>query len=82
MDENNPYWFARKRYGWGWGLPLRWEGWAVLAAYAIGMTLLGIFVSPAKSMIWFLYGVFVLTGALIWICAAKGEPPGGWHWGD
>ena len=27
------YWFLlAKRYGWGWGLPLFWHGWVVLAA--------------------------------------------------
>ena len=26
------YWFRAKRYGWGWGLPLTWEGWLVFAA--------------------------------------------------
>lgn len=23
-------WFPAKRYGWGWGLPVTWQGWVVL----------------------------------------------------
>jgi hypothetical protein len=31
-DHMSRYWFPAKRYGWGWGLPVTWQGWAVLAA--------------------------------------------------
>jgi len=28
MNSNDPrYWFRAKRYGFGWGLPLAWQGW-------------------------------------------------------
>ena len=33
--DPNEYWFPAKRYGWGWGLPSRWQGWVVLAIYAV-----------------------------------------------
>ena len=41
MSEG-PEWFAPRRYGIGTGLPIAWQGWAVLAAYAaiIGLALL------------------------------------------
>ena len=41
MSEG-PEWFAPRRYGIGAGLPIAWQGWAVLAAYAaiIGLALL------------------------------------------
>ena len=29
------YWFPRKRYGWGWGVPSAWQGWWVLAIFAM-----------------------------------------------
>ena len=34
MNNEQQYWFPTKRYGWGWGVPRMWQGWAVLAAYA------------------------------------------------
>ena len=33
MNDQPRFWFPVKRYGWGWGLPVRWQGWVVLAAY-------------------------------------------------
>ncbi len=27
------FWFPAKSYGWGWGLPVKWQGWLVLLAY-------------------------------------------------
>ena len=33
MAAGPRYWFPVKRYGWGWGPPATWEGWAVLAAF-------------------------------------------------
>ena len=31
--DDSRYWFPAKRYGWGWGLPATWEGWAVMAGF-------------------------------------------------
>ena len=30
-------WFPAKRYGWGWGPPVCWQGWLVTAAYVAAM---------------------------------------------
>jgi hypothetical protein len=29
----NRYWFPAKRYGWGWGPPQTWQGWAVVIVW-------------------------------------------------
>jgi hypothetical protein len=74
------YWFPSKRYGWGWGLPVRWQGWLVLAAY---MCLLGLCVwvaPPHRNHFAFLGLVGLLTALLAAICWLKGEPPK-WRWG-
>ncbi|TDJ47246.1 MAG: hypothetical protein E2O51_01380 [Gammaproteobacteria bacterium] len=34
-DENRPYWFSAKTFGFGWVLPAAWQGWAVLLAYVV-----------------------------------------------
>ncbi len=72
-------WFAAKTYGWGWGLPLRWQGWAVLggfvAALFAGGPLVG--VHPVLYVAYCL----VLGGGLLGICYWKGEKPG-WRWGS
>ncbi|MGF6701877.1 hypothetical protein OKW38_006554 [Paraburkholderia sp. MM5496-R1] len=41
MSPSREYWFPAKRYGWGWGLPLRWQGRLTLLAYFV---LLGVVV--------------------------------------
>ena len=33
MPDKRTYWFRAKEYGWGWGLPLTWQGWVVFAAF-------------------------------------------------
>jgi hypothetical protein len=81
MAPAHDYWFPAKRYGWGWGLPVCWQGWAALMAY---FALLGVVVvafDPAHHP--FTFGVLValLSVALITVCWLKGEPPR-WRWGD
>ena len=33
MNETKKYWFPAKRYGWGWGIPITWQGWAALVSF-------------------------------------------------
>jgi len=80
MTEAPRYWFRAKRYGWGWGLPLTWQGWVVLLAFVLLLGLGSALISPAKHLGWHLAYVMGLCAALIGICYAKGEPPK-WRWG-
>jgi hypothetical protein len=66
--EVETFWFPAKRYGWGWGPPVRWQGWAVLVVYALLLTA-------------FLLSSVVLTVLLLIVCWLKGERPR-WRWGD
>ncbi len=81
MSERPTFWFPVKRYGWGWGLPVRWEGWVVLVVY---LTLLfgGIYnfraTPSALSLGTYLV---ILTAALVAIVVLKGEKPVRWRWG-
>ena len=75
------YWFAAKRYGWGWGLPRTWQGWLVLLAY-LALVFAGIPVLHAsKGSLAYLAYTALLTVGLIAVCWAKGEPPR-WRWGN
>jgi hypothetical protein len=85
MDtERREIWFPAKRYGWGWGLPVTWQGWLVLAGYfllAIGGA--GILLSKPNAVaspIAFSVYMLLLSLALIWVCWIKGERPK-WRWG-
>ena len=80
MSDEQGYWFPAKRYGWGWGLPLTWQGWAVLAVF-ICLFGAGFFVfPPTRELASLLVYVAVLYAMLIAICWLKGEPPR-WRWG-
>ena len=79
MQPEHRYWFAAKRYGWGWGLPLTWQGWVVYAAWVAASVEAGIFFKPAHSPFRMLV-VLALIASLIGICYWKGEPPR-WRWG-
>lgn len=75
------YWFPARRYGWGWGLPLTWQGWVVLTVF-IGFFALGFLMFPPGSeLMHLLIYVAFLTALLVAICWAKGEPPR-WRWGS
>ena len=76
-SEVSNYWFPAKRYGWGWGLPSRWQGWAVLVVY-LGLVLIATFRLPQPQ---YMISVAVLTALLIAVCWLKGEPPR-WRWGN
>lgn len=68
------YWFRAKRYGWGWGLPLCWQGWAVLASHLAAIILLG---ELARGRIDINLYRALLVGvvlSLIGFCIWKGEP--------
>ncbi|HEY1684842.1 MAG TPA: hypothetical protein VGG19_08770 [Tepidisphaeraceae bacterium] len=79
MADLTPYWFRAKRYGWGWSLPVRREGWIVFFIWLVFVILDGILIAP-QSLPLFIIILAVLAIALLAICYAKGEPPR-WRWG-
>jgi len=81
MESEPRYWFPAKRYGWGWGLPVTWQGWLVLAVFA-GLLIAILFVYPPnRTPGTFIAFVVAWNVLLIAVCWLKGEPPR-WRWGD
>lgn len=75
MNDQPTFWFAAKRYGYGWGLPARWQGWAVFAAY-LAMLYGGIsYFRSRHDVLSLLIYVTVLTVLLVAVIAIKGERP-------
>jgi hypothetical protein len=75
MPVQRTYWFPAKRYGWGWGLPIVWQGWVVIALYA-ALVVSGIrLLSPSNDPGPFIGWLVFLTLLLIAVCCIKGEPP-------
>ncbi|MBO9687558.1 hypothetical protein [Roseateles chitosanitabidus] len=80
MTNDDNYWFPAKRYGFGWGAPTGWQGWAVLATYFILVAVV-IALRPEIGHGPFLLSLMGLSGALVGVCWLKGEPPR-WRWGE
>jgi hypothetical protein len=81
MNDNQAFWFPVKRYGWGWGLPVRWPGWAVFVSY-LALMYAGIaYFRPQRNFVGLLVYAAMLTAVLIAIVVAKGERPAAWRWG-
>ena len=80
MADSPPYWFPAKRYGWGWGLPSVWQGWVVMALFAV-LVLFGAFMllPTYGSFVFVAYAACLCLG-LVAVCWVKGEPPS-WRWG-
>jgi hypothetical protein len=84
--EPKKIWFPAKRYGWGWGPPCAWQGWAVMALFMV-LQVGGAFAIMGTGrkalpdrVVWFVVYSFVLAGLLFRICWLKGEKPR-WRWG-
>jgi hypothetical protein len=79
MDPEPRYWFAAKRYGWGWGPPVTWQGWLVTVVW-MAVFLAGSLILARRSLVGLAGFSVAMTTLLVAICLMKGEPPG-WRWG-
>ncbi|MES1200967.1 MAG: hypothetical protein ABUS57_05915 [Pseudomonadota bacterium] len=80
-------WFAPKRFGYGAGLPIAWEGWAALAAYSavIGAGAWAAFNlvrNDIAQLEVLAIAVLVPTAVLIWLAQSKTRGGWRWRWGD
>ena len=75
-------WFAAKRYGFGAGLPIAWQGWALLASYLACVG--GIFVLMGGARPTPLGQLFLVSATLLFglLCWYKTEGGWRWRWGD
>jgi hypothetical protein len=75
------YWFAAKRYGWGWGRPIAWQGWLVFAAFILLLAAGAVLFTSSRKPGEFLAYIAVLCAALFGVCYLKGAPLR-WRWGE
>ncbi|WP_426013330.1 hypothetical protein [Caulobacter sp. DWR2-3-1b2] len=73
-------WFRVKRFGYGAGLPVSWEGWAVLAVFLIlilAISMLGVAYSVSHPVA---YAAAIIAPSipLLWIAWRKSDKP--WKW--
>jgi hypothetical protein len=81
MPNSESYWFPAKRYGWGWGAPVTWQGWVVLVIWAAALAEGLFLLRHHQNAPWLRLGYVLLMCILIGVvCYLKGEPPK-WRWG-
>jgi hypothetical protein len=79
MDDG-PEWFAPKRFGFGAGLPIAWQGWAILLAF-IAVTVL-LVLTLGERPIAFVAIIIPLAVAFMVICARTTRGGWRWRWGE
>ena len=69
-------WFAPKRYGYGTGLPISWQGWAITLGFMVIVLAAAVFFATQPLVLFAI--VIPLTVALLVITARTTR--GGWRW--
>jgi hypothetical protein len=76
MSDEGPEWFAPKRYGYGAGPPISWQGWAVTLAYvAIVGAIAARFHKNVPQFI-----ALIVPVTVVFIVIAARTTKGGWRW--
>jgi len=79
--SDGPDWFAPKRYGYGSGLPIAWQGWAVLLGYIAILAALALTLRRNEP-IQFVAAVIPVTVVFAVICARTTKGGWRWRWGE
>jgi hypothetical protein len=78
--SDDPEWFAPKRYGYGAGLPISWQGWALTTGFiALAFALSFAFRDQPLKLIAALTPLMI---AFTIICARTTRRGWRWRWGE
>ena len=77
--EEGP-WFRAKRFGYGAGLPFKWQGWVVLGFYVLAMTGLALPVGNDQAIPTFVTVALMLIITGIFTIIVRNHTEGGWKW--
>ncbi|KHS43461.1 MULTISPECIES: hypothetical protein [Novosphingobium] len=73
-------WFAPKRFGYGAGLPLRWQGWALIGGYIALLPLVKLLDDSGDGRLRTLgFALFIVATAIVFSVSAR-RTRGGWKW--
>lgn len=77
--EKGP-WFRAKRFGYGAGLPFKWQGWVVLGLYVLAMTGLGLLADNDKAIPTIVTVALMLIVTGIFLVIVRNHTEGRWKW--
>lgn len=75
-------WFRVKTYGYGAGLPCRWQGWVVIAFYAVAVICIALSGTDEDHPWLYLAIIACLTAIVVFLAWAKSDKAWRWRHGD
>jgi hypothetical protein len=73
---SGPEWFAPKRYGYGAGVPIAWQGWLLIGIF-LAVVGLAVWVTDDRGLI---FASIVVPATLILMAITARTTRGGWRW--
>jgi len=73
-------WFAAKRFGYGAGLPIAWQGWVILLGYIAVMVGLAWLVETGGSGVRIVSIAAMVLATAGFVFVTKARTRGGWKW--
>ena len=70
-------WFAPKQFGYGAGMPIAWQGWAIIAIFTLVLVIAGLWLMPAHPVP---FVVVAIIASLALSLVAAQHTRGGWRW--
>lgn len=74
--SDNPEWFAPKRYGYGAGPPISWQGWAVMLGFML-IAVAAALLFATRPLV--LIAILIPLTAVLLVITAR-TTRGGWRW--
>lgn len=78
--SDGPEWFAPKRFGYGAGLPISWQGWALTVGFAGILIALGLLFRSEPVRFGAAIAPFLI--AFLVVCAKTTRGGWRWRWGE
>ena len=79
-QSDDRIWFAPKRFGYGAGLPVAWQGWALVLGYTALIFALAWLLAAAALGTKVVAIVLFAFSTLLFIEMARRHTAGGWKW--
>lgn len=73
---NKQPWFRSRRFGYGSGLPIKWQGWVVIIAHLA--LILGCALLLRENGL--MRAMMILTAVIAPLPIYRARTQGGWHW--
>ena len=73
-------WFRAKKFGYGAGLPIKWQGWVVLGSYVLAMVGLGLLSDSNGEIPTLATAALMLIVTAVFVVIVRKRTDGGWKW--